>query len=221
MPIRYYPSFRVKTNLITNGTEFVLDGAPYSGKYYQTFDGKFYSGANPITGTNKLLTRIIEYSNTPGLYSVSNTQKQRQQFAFNTKLKSPTLSSTGEVIMSEFKSEPTSYFPKPTEEDYRKGSITRYFVKRINDSGYVKEISGNEYLAIESGTVPYDVSYYQIGQLLWKLTGPLNTVRLSQYDIRAGIEDTNKRLVENLDKSLLGIKAFIGEEYSKFARITQ
>jgi hypothetical protein len=221
MSIRYYPSFRVKTNLITNGSEFLLDGAPYSGKYYATYDGKFFSGANPVIGSNKPLVRISEYANTPGLASVANTQAQRQQFAFNTRLKSTTISSTGEVVSSEFKSEPTSYFPKPTEEDYRKGSIIRYFVKRINENGYVKEISGNEYDAIGNGTVPYDVTYYQIENIFWKLTGPLNTIRLSQYDIRAGIIDTNKRLVENLDKTFLGIKAFIAEDYAKFGRVTQ
>lgn len=68
--------------------------------------------------------------------------------------------------------------------------------------------------------MPYDVSYYQIESMLWKLTGPLETVRLSQYDIRAGIIDTNKRLVETIDARFLGLKAFIGEQYSKFARPT-
>ena len=56
---------------------------------------------------------------------------------------------------------------------------------------------------------------------MWKLTGPLNTVRLSQYDIRAGITDANKRIVENVDQRFLGLKTYIGEEYAKFSRPTQ
>ena len=110
--------------------------------------------------------------------------------------------------------------PKPTEQDYNRGYFYRFFVKKINEQGYVKEISEQEYLGIEQGTVAYDVSYYQIQSILWKLTGPLNTIRLSQYDIRAGIIDTNKRLIEGADVKFLGLKAFIGEEYSKFARPT-
>jgi len=61
---------------------------------------------------------------------------------------------------------------------------------------------------------------YQTGQILWKLTGPLNSVRLSQYDTRSGIVDTNRRLTENLNKTFLGITDFIGEDYTKWARPT-
>jgi len=37
--LRYYPSFAVKPNLNTAGTEFLLNGLPYSGRYYETYDG--------------------------------------------------------------------------------------------------------------------------------------------------------------------------------------
>jgi hypothetical protein len=58
-------------------------------------------------------------------------------------------------------------------------------------------------------------------ELFWKLTGPLNQKRVSQYDVRAGIIDTNKRLVENANKTFLGIKDFIGDDYAKFSRPTE
>ena len=61
---------------------------------------------------------------------------------------------------------------------------------------------------------------YQIGKIMWKLTGPLNSVRLSQFDTRAGIIDTNRRLTENLNKTFLGITDFIGGDYTKWARPT-
>jgi hypothetical protein len=82
------------------------------------------------------------------------------------------------------------------------------------------EISPQEYTAFINGTVNYDVSYYQVVDILWKLTGPLNTVRISQYDIRAGIIDTNKRLIENANKNFLGLMEFIGGDYTKFSRPT-
>jgi hypothetical protein len=44
---------------------------------------------------------------------------------------------------------------------------------------------------------------------------------VSQYDVRAGIIDTNKRLVENANKTFLGIKDFIGDDYAKFSRPTE
>jgi hypothetical protein len=106
-------------------------------------------------------------------------------------------------------------------EDYIRGSINRYFAKRVNSKGYAVEISQEEYVAIKNGTVPYDVSNYLTTKILWKLTGPLNQKRISQYDIRAGIIDTNKRLVETAEKTFLGLVAFIGGQYDKFAKPTQ
>lgn len=211
MAIRYYPSFRIKTNLNTSGRDFVLNGRPYRGRYYATYDGKFFTGPNPIIGPNEPLEKITRYANEGVLETMGLNYEARKQFAINTK--SQTIDFSNSL-------EPTSYFPQPTDSDYRKGYIYRYFVKRINEKGYVKEISEQEFVEIEQGTVPYDVSYYQIESILWKLTGPLETVRLSQYDIRAGIIDTNKRLVETVDARFLGLKSFIGEQYSKFARPT-
>jgi hypothetical protein len=212
MAIRYYPTFRLKTNLNTSGGNLLLNGRPYRGRYYATYDGKFFSGPNPVIGPNEPLELAENYVNQVAINSTGLTGETRRQFAINTKSQNIDLSNSVE---------PTSYFSKPLESEYAKGYFYRYFVKRINDRGYVKEISEQEYLGIEQGTVPYDVSYYQIVSLLWKLTGPLNTVRLSQYDIRAGIIDTNKRLVETIDARFIGLKAFIGEEYSKFARPSQ
>jgi hypothetical protein len=210
MSLRYYPSFRIKTNLITQGTEYSLNGAPYAGKYYATYDGRYFSGPNPVVGPNEPLEKIEKYTNERSLNSTGLRGEARRQFAINTK-------STTNILNN---LEPTTYYPKPLESDYRSGYFYRYFVKKINDKGYVKEISQDEYLLIDTGDAPYDVSYYQIASIMWKLTGPQNTVRLSQYDIRAGIIDTNKRLTENLEKTFLGIKAFIGEDYSKFSRPT-
>jgi hypothetical protein len=209
MSIRYYPSFRVKTNLTTRGNEYTLNGAAYSGLYYATYDGKFYSGPNPAVGPNERLDPIKSTNNLPKL-SKGLIPETRSQFTIKSNVK----------IQSGDPTQPTSYHPKPTEPDYNRGYFYRFFVKKINEQGYVKEISEQEYVGIEQGTVEYDVSYYQIQSILWKLTGPLNTVRLSQYDIRAGIVDTNKRLIEGADTKFLGLKAFIAEDYAKFARPT-
>jgi hypothetical protein len=45
----YYPKSQIKTNLITNGKEFVyiIDNQPYSGSYWRTSEGKYYTGKNP------------------------------------------------------------------------------------------------------------------------------------------------------------------------------
>jgi hypothetical protein len=211
MSLRYYPSFRIKPNLNATGNEFTLNGKPYVGKYYETYDGKFLSGPNPVLGPNELLAPNVDYPNSPGLNLSGLSPSAKRSLASKTKSQTNIVDPT----------EPTSYQPKPLESDYTKGYFYRYFVKKINERGYVKEISETEYKSIQDGSATYDVSYYQTERIMWKLTGPLNTVRLSQYDIRAGITDANKRIVETVDQRFLGLKTYIGEEYAKFSRPTQ
>jgi hypothetical protein len=215
MPIRYYPAAKIKQNKITRGDEFLLNGEPYSGKYYETFDGRAFTGANPILGDNKELSRVQLYKNSEFLNFTALSSTFKRQFANQTNQ----IAITQQTAVA--KSEPTSYFPVTIQQDYDKGFFMRYFAKRENLQGYVIEISQSEYASIVNGTAVYDISMWQVLELFWKLTGPLNQVRISQYDVRAGIIDTNKRLVENSNKTFLGIKDFINEDYAKFSRPTE
>lgn len=211
--LRYYPSFRIKTNLVTQGTEYRLGPNLYKGKYYLTYDGRAFSGPNPVIGPNEELTKVTEnyvsdLDSNEGLvnsYTPENLNFLPPQLRVN-------------YAAVSRKGAPTPYFPFVIEADYKKGYLVRSFVKKVNDKGFVIEISSEEYANLKNGTVNYDVSDYLSIQIFWKITGPLNTVRVSQYDIRNGIIDTNKRLVENANKTFLGITDFIGGDYTKFAR---
>ena len=207
--LRYYPSFRIIPNLNTKGNEFTLDGKPYSGKYYEAYDNRVFSGATPESGENKELKRIPKYAGAPGLNSMNISESQKQNLALQ--------SSTN---LNRISGKPNSYYPNPTEEDYKKGYLIRYFTKKENQNGFVIEISRDEYNSIVDGTADYDISIYQIVEILWKITGPLKNKRTSQYNTTAGIIDTNERLVESANKTFLGIKDFIGGDYIKFARPT-
>jgi len=218
MAIRYYPKSKIKPPKSTTGNEFYLNGKPYKGKYYEDFDGKFYTGENPVYGKNELLTKIPTFVNSQYMNTTPMSQNLRENLAtINNLVYANPVVIPGAV----FRGEPTSYFPIPIESDYTKGYIVRYFTKKINTPGYVIEISPAEYSGIKDGSVPYDVSYWLIQDIFWKLTGPLNNKRISQYDTRAGIIDTNQRLVETANKTFIGIVEFIGGEYSKFARPTE
>jgi hypothetical protein len=216
MSIRYYPASKIKTNLIANGRNLYINGKPYFGKYYETYDGKYFSGANPIIGDNIRLFPISEYEK-----NVANAD----HFIEGRQNKIPTISDRQIIAnipgANRISSRPVSYFPRPTEQEYRKGYITRYFIKGINQNGYITEISQAEYANFQDGTVNYDVSFYITGNLNWKIIGPLNTIRLSQYDIRMGILDMNKSEVEKLNKTFLGITDYIGGRYEEFARPTR
>lgn len=208
--LRYYPKYATINNLNTLGTEFTLDGKPYKGKYYQTIDGEFYTGVSPQTGPNELLQRIKTYQNAPGLNFANLSDRSKTDLAIRTGVSS-----------TRIPGKPNNFYPNPTEEDYRKGYIIRYFTKKENENGFIIEISNDEYNNIVNGTADYDIRLYQVTQILWKITGPLKSTRTSQYNVIPGIIDTNQRLVETTNKTFFGLTEFIGGDYTKFARPTQ
>ena len=214
MSLRYYPSFRVKTDLVTNGSQYRTNTGVYKGKYYVTYDGRAFTGPNPTVGPNQELFDLSkEYTNNlPFIDHASATIPAGIKNVISNQVGSPNFNSQIN------RGAPVPHFPFAIDTDYKKGYLVRSFVKKVNDKGFVIEISNEEYANFINGEVDYDVSDYLSLQILWKLTGPLNTVRLSQYDIRVGIIDTNKKLVENANKTFLGITDFIGGDYTKFAR---
>lgn len=209
MPLRYYPTSKVLTNQVTSVLQFLdSNGKPYAGKYYLTYDGKAYSGPSPQVGPSEPLTRVVEYPASPILSSMKFTEAQKSDIAIKTRVNS-----------TRIPGKPNSFFPQPTEEDYRRGYIIRYFTKKENET-IIIEISEQEFNDISNGSVDYDIRIYQTTKILWKLTGPLKSQRKSQYNIIPGIIDTNQRLTEASNKTFLGIVDFIGGEYAKFARPT-
>lgn len=204
--LRYYPISKVITNQSTSGNQYSLKGVPYSGKYYITFDGKVFSGPSPEVGPSEPLTKNPNYSSAPILSTISLSQQQIDNLADATGVKTNRISG-----------KPNSYYPQPVESDYRKGYLIRYFTKKENEIGLITEISQEEYNSIVNGTADYDISIYKTCKILWKITGPLNSQRKSQYNVIPGIIDTNKRLTEEANKTFLGIVDYIGGDYTKFS----
>jgi hypothetical protein len=217
MALRYYPAFRIKPNQSTTGGQYSLNGRPYIGKYYITYDGQVFSGADPISGPNEKLEPLNLFVNNPVLTNSTLPRALVDSLASTTGNLNNQL--TANIQKNATRSDkPTPYYPYPIAEDYTRGYITRYFIKKINNIGYITEISEEEFIDVQNGDVLYDIKMYMYNSILWKLTGPLNSVRLSQYDTREGIIDTNKRLTEKLNLTMLGITDFIGGQYDKFAR---
>lgn len=208
--VRYYPLSKTLNNQRTSGQQFLnSNGNVYTGSYYLTYDGKAFSGASPQTGPNEPLKRIVDYPSSPVLSSINFTEKQKKDLAVKTGLN-----------LNRTQGKPTSYYPQVTEADYKRGYVIRYFTKKENEAGFITEISEEEYNAIVNGTTSYDIRLYQTTKILWKITGPLNSQRKSQYNIIPGIIDVNKRLTETANKTFLGIVDYIGGDYTKFAKPT-
>jgi hypothetical protein len=209
--IKYYPKNKITVNLYTKGNEFLLNGKSYIGAYYKTFDSKIFTGANPVIGSSQELQSVSvnikeKYPNINikgGILLDNNTEKY---------IKNPNIKNLDSYQI------PPQYYPQPTDADYAKGYIMRYFAKKRNDIGYVIEISKDTYLSLQSKNSEYDYITYQAIDLFWQITGPLKDTRENrQYKI-SGIIDTNKRLVQTKDKSFRGLIEYIGEKYDKYAR---
>lgn len=216
MPLIYYPLNRIISNQYTRGDQYTTpDGKIYTGRYYITYDNNAYTGANPVIGTNLLLTPVgrdaksHEGGRTPtrsseAYFEGQNAGRQTDRPDNNGRL-----------------TELTPYYPLPTNQDYARGYFTRYFAKTVSGPGYIFEISPIDFSKIQNGDIDVEnILGYETIDMLWQLTGPLNDTRISQYEIKGGVLSTNKRVTEAKNKVFNGLLQFIGENYIKFARIT-
>lgn len=74
----------------------------------------------------------------------------------------------------------SAHIPKPTEADYTKGYITRYFTQKTNDlNSPIFEISESEFARLRNSIV------YVTTSLRWRLTGPKDPI----YDISGRMTD--------------------------------
>jgi hypothetical protein len=206
--VKYYPSTRIKTNLYTRGGDFFLpDGKPYSGRYYLTFDGKAFTGVNPLLGTNILLVKSEQEE-------VLTRRPALRAEAIQSATQGATIATSVEL------GQLVPYYPIPLESDYARGYFTRYFAKQLTGPGYILEISENDWSNLQNGLTEQTVLAYEVTSMFWQLTGPLNNKRISQYQIQGGIIDTNKRVTEAKEASFKGIISYIGGDYTKFAKVT-
>jgi hypothetical protein len=221
MPLRYYPLAAIQENRYTRGNQFVLpDKTPYTGRYYTLYNGKSYTGINPVLGTNILLTPIEEPKTTnsslltPGRSLLSGQRLDLVEPYASSRLKN---GEDNSLVLTEL----LPYYPSPGESDYARGYFTRYFAKTVSGPGYVFEISKLDWTKIQNGDIAAEnILGYESIDMLWQLTGPLNDTRISQYQIKGGIATTNKRVTESKNKVFNGLLDFIGGDYTKFARIT-
>jgi len=68
----YFPKSQTKTNLYTNGGEFTIQqsNTPYTGYYYETSKGEYYSGKTPNESPTFKLSKIQTNTlSTPNLAS--------------------------------------------------------------------------------------------------------------------------------------------------------
>lgn len=214
----YIPKNKIKTNLYTRGNEFqyVSNKEMYSGYYHKLYTGKFYTGKTPDDKPVYEIIRIpindAQWESTPltgeGTYTsfASNfdgevvegqTQDMREIDVYN---------SLKDVDINKVLKNPTPYYPKPTEDDYKLGVFKRYFCVKVNEEIYY-EISKKDFEAINNKDRTYTWDLWTPFSLTWTISGDEQEVERTNYNMVQIREQRIKRR---------GLKQFLRGNYLKF-----
>lgn len=90
-----------------------------------------------------------------------------------------------------------THIPNPTNTDYGRGWITRYFIQKTNDKGAtIYEVNYSEYSKILSNAL------YTGVLIRWRISGPITT----QYDSDGNVLDKGVRESNRIAISLVADK---------------
>ena len=106
---------------------------------------------------------------------------------------------------------PVAHIPTPTDKDYSRGFINRFFVQKTNDSNSpIYEVDVTEYRKIHESVM------YNTTTLRWRISGPINPEKIGAGEIvDKGIKESNKisirlasELIHKLGLYLPNLKQF-------------
>jgi hypothetical protein len=188
----YYPKSQIKTNLHTNGNEFLVTatGAAYTGYYWKTSKGEYFSGKTPQDLPSQQLSPI---TNSPQTTSTTTTITVPSIYSSILK------QSQSKIILQ-------NSYPQPTQDDYNASEFVRYFCKKANELKYL-EISKDNYFNLVNRNPQYDYALYIPFYVHWQLTGNKEQV----YNVNKNeVQLTMQR------QNLYQFDKFLKEDYLKF-----
>lgn len=190
----YYPLSQIKTNLYTNGKEFVFisTNKEYKGSYHQISTGKFYTESIPRDNSLEIVlfsfeevllqgkpsNDILDIPQIPNLKNISIANDQITPPFSNSSYTPPT------PILRTI---PTSYYPVLTQEQKDNGQFTRYFTKKTNELRYI-EIDKPTYDSLKSrdNSIAWDL--YEPASLTWRIKGDKQEIYTSNKGSALSIE---------------------------------
>ena len=106
---------------------------------------------------------------------------------------------------SGIKSELRAYVPTPTDVDYTRWYVKRYFAQKANDKfSPVIEISSDSASRLTSN------SLYRTVNLRWRLTGPLKMMFNDNGTISdKGVEESNRVAIELASQKMPALKLYL------------
>lgn len=201
----YYPKTQIRTNLFTNGGEFInsVTKELYVGNYYETSLDQKFTGKNPQDPNSVPLIPIGETALDPTQTNADNdlvidARFTEPNYAYSIVTKQNP--NTPQPIYPKF------YFAKPTEQDYKNTQFNRYFYKTLSGEKYV-EISQGDYNSLINKEVKFLYQSVLAIILPWQLTG-----------VKEEVFKTNARTTGNVEKQygVKGLGLYLNFDYTKF-----
>ena len=177
----YYPKSQIKSNLYTNGGEYITFNTKenYKGYYYEISNGNKYTGKTPEDGPNILLTpqQIIEVTS----FLTQQEPIITEDLALNY---NPNIESVTRYI-------PSPTLTLPTTQEQQLGAFTRYFSKKNNELKYM-EIDKETYtqLNLKDPKIAWDL--YSAQLISWQIKGTKETVYKANKNSAMLIEQNQK-----------------------------
>jgi len=185
----YIPKKLVNPGLRAVGSNFIDADTRtvYVGPYHENFDGKTFTGVDQYDPNKKEI--IPNPTKQQTTTQVINTPQNNSYSEINTK----------NSALLKYGKDPESFTPSPSSQDYRRGSINRYFAKRITEKPQrVKEISGSAYNSLSSKDGKYNYAIWRVFQITWRISGTESQVK-----------NTNQKIVDTANRDFRGIKSYL------------
>ena len=197
----YYPKTQIETNLYSSGDLLVESTRlPYSGFYFSTYDGKYFSGKEPNDGPNFSL--------------VLPSKKEINNQIFNDLLFDPspstydprfegennTYSTLAGANPNELPYSPTAHYPIPTLKDIANKQFVRYLIKKSNENVYT-EVNRVSYILASNQSLFKQISFS------WVIAGDRNKVATT---------NRSQLIFQENKLKIQGLGAFLRFDYLQF-----
>lgn len=98
-----------------------------------------------------------------------------------------------------------TYIPNPTEMDYKKGYITRFFIQQTNDSeSPIYEVAATNFRRYSN------MQSYKGISLRWRIKGPLDVVFNDRNEITdKGVKESNRIAIQIASEKIKNLKLYL------------
>jgi hypothetical protein len=192
----YYPLSQIKTNLYTNGNEFVTNvnnpDTIYKGYYWKTSSGKYFTGKTPQDKPNTELfipqinfNKYPDIATNPTLNYIATNGGSEVNGGDNTEGGDPTV--LNYIALKNIHEDTVKFLPYynpvlPSNQDYQNGEFRRFFCKKTNEIQYIEiDIPTYNKLIAQDSQILWQL--YKPFNITWKLTGTVQEVVRINYNI--------------------------------------